>query len=133
MDVDVEDDILNEFGRRVRSERVAQGLNQAQLAERVDISRVWLSKIERGQVPTLSLPLVEKISRVLGLGLLGGPIAGSSDAETPDALQQFAEEKALPPADVEMLAGIHYRGKQPKTAKEWRLLYRVIQAVVDAD
>lgn len=130
MNVDVEDDILNEFGRRVRSERVAQGLNQEQLADRVDISRVWLSKIERGQVPTLSLPLVEKISRVLGLGLLGGPTADGTNAEAPDALQQFAEEKALPPADVDMLAGIHYRGKQPKTPKEWRLLYRVIQAVV---
>lgn len=124
---------VKEFGNRIRHQRKAQDLSQEQLAERVDISRVWLSKIERGQVPTLSLPLAEKIGRALGLKMPAWVSPEKENGSLPRELQEFVEEADLPEADAEMLSRIHYRGKQPSTPKEWRLLYRMIQTLVGDD
>lgn len=121
---------LKEFGERVRHQREVQNLSQQQLAQRVDISRVWLSKIERGQVPTLSLPLAEKIGRALGLKMPRWISTMKERGSLPRGLKDFVKEAELPEADAEMLSNIHYRGKQPTTAKEWRLLYRMIQTIV---
>lgn len=52
------------LGNRVRKARKSSGLTQEELAEKVDISRVYMGYIEQGRyVP--KLPLLEKISRAL--------------------------------------------------------------------
>ncbi|WP_083506616.1 helix-turn-helix transcriptional regulator [Leucobacter sp. G161] len=40
-----------EFGYRVREARERQGITQAALAERVNVSIRWLSNFERGKSP----------------------------------------------------------------------------------
>jgi transcriptional regulator with XRE-family HTH domain len=44
------------FGRRIRELRLAQGLNQEQLAEHCGLFRTYMSRIETGQAnPTLTM------------------------------------------------------------------------------
>lgn len=61
--------------------------------------------------------------------LLGksGPHSQSVNFDIPESLRQFAEEANLPDAEIRMLAGIRYRGKQPKTADDWRYIYESIR------
>ena len=44
-----EQDILKQFGRNVKAERVRQGYSQEALAEKLDLSKEYICRVERGQ------------------------------------------------------------------------------------
>lgn len=50
----LENEVLAELGMHVKSLRKTAGMNQTQLAERVGVSRVNISEIERGSNTTIS-------------------------------------------------------------------------------
>lgn len=50
-----------EFGRRLRKARKAQGFTMEQFAERTEISRIYLSEIEHGR----KLPAMETFTRMV--------------------------------------------------------------------
>jgi transcriptional regulator with XRE-family HTH domain len=116
----------DDFGTQVRDRRRQEGLSQQDLADRVGISRNYLSQIERGQSTNLSWQVHEKLASLLGLqeqtreSLLGF-------AELPPSLAAFAQSANLPPDDVQMLSQLKYRGQQPTTPEKWELLYNVIK------
>jgi len=58
---------LERFGENVRTERKNQGYSQADLADKVGISRTYLSQIEQGRAQNLSLRLAQRLSTVLGI------------------------------------------------------------------
>ncbi|MFB2921575.1 helix-turn-helix domain-containing protein [Aerosakkonema funiforme] len=120
---------MDEFALKVRDRRRQEGLSQQELADKVGISRNYLSQIERGQATNLSWQLMERLTSVLGLK--------SDPAETPVengdiplSLAEFAKKAELPPDDVIMLARLKYRGQQPTTPEKWELLYNVIKMTV---
>ena len=41
-------EILKQFGRNVKAERVRKGLSQETLAEKMSVNREYISRIERG-------------------------------------------------------------------------------------
>lgn len=41
-------EILKQFGRNVKAERIRKGLTQEALAEKIGVNREYISKIERG-------------------------------------------------------------------------------------
>lgn len=43
-----ETEILKQFGRNVKAERVRQGYSQESLAEKMNVNREYISRIERG-------------------------------------------------------------------------------------
>jgi len=51
----------------------------------------------------------------------------------PPGLNEFATRADLSTGELEMLAQIEYRGKQPDTPEKWRLLYAVIKAISTED
>ena len=117
-------------GQRVLEKRPKEGRIQAELASEVGISRNYLSQIERGEAVNLSWQVKKKLADVLGI-----PIERDSDSSTmlnnlPPGLKEFAEDKALPDADVLMLARLQYRGQQPTTPEQWKILYNVIKTVI---
>ena len=116
-----------QFGERVRERRIQEGLSQADLAERVGISRTYLSEIERGVATNLSWKVVEGLAGELGLRIEQEPSAEDPLENLPPGLAEFAESKDLPPQDVLMLARLKFRGKQPTTPDRWELLYNVIE------
>ena len=61
-------DLSKLLGNRVREIRVRAGLTQAQLADRIDISHEFLSRLERG-IKTPSLETAKRIAGALGVGM----------------------------------------------------------------
>lgn len=64
-----DNEILIEFGRNLKAERVRQGLNQEELAEKADIPHFQsVGEIERGEVNT-SIVRVVRLLKALNLKL----------------------------------------------------------------
>lgn len=118
---------VESFGQKVRSRRLSEGWSQEELAEKTDISRNYLSQIERGVARNLSWRLVEQLTTELGLS--AAEIFGlrRQPERLPPGLSEFARKADLPSRDVEMLSQIRYRGDQPSTPQEWELLYNAIK------
>jgi transcriptional regulator with XRE-family HTH domain len=57
---------LRDLGFQIRERRIAQGLTQAQLAEKCDLHRTFIGSVERGErnVSILNLRLIAKVLRV---------------------------------------------------------------------
>ena len=45
-----ETDILKQFGRNIKAERIRKGYTQESFAEKMNVNREYISKIERGLV-----------------------------------------------------------------------------------
>lgn len=119
---------MNTFAQHVRDRRLQENLSQEELAQKVGISRNYLSQIERGQANNLSWQVREKLSAILGLK--DDLETEANDSDIPSSLAAFAQSANLPPDDVAMLARLKYRGKQPTTPEKWELLYNVIKMTV---
>ncbi len=116
-----------EFGRRVRERRRQEGLSQEELANHVGISRNYLSQIERGQATNLSWQVMERLTFALGLKEEQQSDVGHELKNLSPSLAEFIKEANLPPDDIQMLASLCYRGRQPTTKEKWELLYNVIK------
>ena len=55
-----------DFGHTLRTAREEQGLTQAEVAVRADVSVRWLSNLERGKSPRAELIKVMHVARALG-------------------------------------------------------------------
>lgn len=62
----MENRLLSLFGERVRTERLARGLSQEQLASLADLDRTYVSGVERGK-RNVSLLNIHKLSTALNL------------------------------------------------------------------
>lgn len=75
---------VSDLGALVRSARTAQGMTQADLAERLHVSRDWVIRLEKGH-PRLEAQRVLDAVRVVGLGI--------------DIREEAAELPTVPPTD----------------------------------
>lgn len=58
--------ILEKFGKKLREERLNQGLSQEELASRAGVHRTYIGMIERGE-KNITLGSIEKIAKALKL------------------------------------------------------------------
>ena len=58
--------ILQQFGNRVRQERMEQGMSQERLGELARVHRTYVGMIERAE-KNITLTNMEKIARALGM------------------------------------------------------------------
>jgi transcriptional regulator with XRE-family HTH domain len=61
-------DILQQFGTKVRAERLKQGLSQEELAAKAGVHRTYIGMIERAE-KNITLRNIEKISRALNISI----------------------------------------------------------------
>lgn len=61
-------DILVQFGKKVREERQKQRLSQEQLAEKAGLHRTYIGMIERAE-KNITLENIHKICKALGFNL----------------------------------------------------------------
>jgi transcriptional regulator with XRE-family HTH domain len=116
------------LGERVRAYREAQEYSLSDLAKKSGVSRSYLYQVESGA----SSPTEEKLlALATALGVTVTDLLGidATPPAVPDALATFAQEANLPSGDVEMLARINFRGKQPTTSEGWRALYLMIKTM----
>ena len=57
-------EILKQFGRNVKAERVRKGLSQETLAEKTSVNREYISRIERG-LQNMSLLKITELANYL--------------------------------------------------------------------
>lgn len=76
-----------EFGAQLRAARHAQGLTQAQVAEKANVSRAFVTDVERGKRPAAEFFRVLAVARALGFSLALVPEApGTFDDALSDLL-----------------------------------------------
>ncbi len=71
---------VTDLGELIRERRRKLGLDQAELAGRARVSRLWLSQVERGK-PRAAVGLVLRTLQVLGVRLV---VDGERTLELPD-------------------------------------------------
>ena len=123
------------MGSRLRDARTAQSLSLTEVATRAGISKAYLSQLEHGASTTPSHDVLRRLATVLGTSI--ADLTGTSETwqpgeadKLPTSLRTFARSAKIPEADVEMLAGIHYRGKQPGAPDDWAHIYETIKRTV---
>lgn len=121
----------NELGRRVRKLREAAGLTVTELAERVGVTKGYISQIESGVVKKVAANHLFDIAQVLGtdIGYLLGRkvVLEQADVSVTPELRELQELYDLTPEDVRMLAGIQFRGERPKTVDGWKFILEAIR------
>ncbi|MDE2221694.1 MAG: helix-turn-helix transcriptional regulator [Candidatus Omnitrophica bacterium] len=56
--------LLIDFGKRIRAERLSQGISQEKLAELADLHRNYIGMIERAEI-NITLLNIEKLAKAL--------------------------------------------------------------------
>ena len=122
-----------ELGRKVHARRQELGLSQQILANRADISRNYVSLIERGEAQNVSTAVLGQLATALQLTaaelLEYRPQQHSS--QIPAALWEFALTDGLSAETVDRIVRIPRRGKEPQTAEGWRQLYEAIRPYIE--
>ena len=88
---------LEQIGARIRGHRKAQKLTQAILAARVGIHTTYLSDVERGAAANVSLSIILRIGRELGIPLANLIDTGTGDSAIEEGLAiQIQQLRQLP-------------------------------------
>jgi transcriptional regulator with XRE-family HTH domain len=120
----------NELSENLKRLRGDKRLSQAGLSREAEVSPAYLSELESGQGKRPSGQVLMRLAKALGVTiaeLLGDNIRpGQSSAEPDPSLVEFAHERNLQASDVEMLAGIRFRGDPPRTTRRWAMIYDTI-------
>lgn len=120
-----------ELGRQVQTKRREKNLSQAELGNLVGISRNYVSLIERGEAENISMKIVNQLA--VALGASPSELTGESlPVMISLSLREFALEQNLSYEVIDKLARIPRRGKEPQTAKEWKILYDLISKFMDS-
>lgn len=61
-------EVLIEFGKKVRNERLRLGLSQEELASRANVHRTYIGMIERAE-KNITLENIEKIAKALNISI----------------------------------------------------------------
>ncbi|MEG1641639.1 MAG: helix-turn-helix transcriptional regulator [Synergistaceae bacterium] len=109
------------LGNRIKSLRKAQHLTQQKLADKVDVSRIYVQALESNRrLP--SMKLLQKLAPALEVEVKD-LLADFSTTENPSRVQL---ESMLDNGELE----IWYRSKK-LTEQELRRVYRVVEAALD--
>ena len=123
-----------ELGRQVFAKRKEKGWSQEELGQMADISRNYVSQIERGEADSISIKVINKLAIALGTSPAElGESSSPSAIMIPPSLRELGLQDNLPYEVIDKLANIPRRGKEPKTVAEWRALYDAISHLIDAD
>lgn len=61
-------EILIKFGKKIREERLKQGLSQEQLASKTGVHRTYIGMIERAE-KNITLENIKKVADALGISI----------------------------------------------------------------
>lgn len=118
------------IGQRIQRLREESELSLSQLANRAEVSKGYLWKLENGRTEARpSAETLYKIARALGTSmsaLIGKSVLVDEPEDIPKSLEQFADREGLRERDRAMLARINFRGKQPEKPEDWAFIWQAI-------
>jgi transcriptional regulator with XRE-family HTH domain len=140
-------------GKRLVELRELSGESLSRVATRAGVAKSYLLKLEKGEVPNPGLNTLDAIAKALGVTLGdiivggrkgGGPSPARKRLEAhdrlmkalPPGLAEFIEEweessaERMPADVVHSLATIQFRGKRPRTSRDWRFVYDAVARTV---
>lgn len=128
-EIDTSDLDAVSIGQRITSLRTDKGLSLGELAAHATVSKSYLSTVEKGSGSRPGATILHKIAQALGVTLadLVGRQVLADPLVVPDELRALALERSLPKRDIEMLAGIAFRGETPRTKERWAFIYDAIK------
>jgi transcriptional regulator with XRE-family HTH domain len=124
----------DQIARTIRERREEIGMSLNELARTSGVSKGYLWKLEQGE--GTSRPSGRSLYKIAGAldtsmsQLLGREVMVDSPQEIPNSLKAFAKEHSLGDREVNMLASIRYRGRQPEKKEDWAFLWDAIQRSV---
>lgn len=119
-----------DLGRRIREVRGERGWSLAEVSRRTGLSRAYINALERGKGRRPGAETIRRLEDVLGRVSTGGPVGLE---ELPIGLQQLAVERNLPTSEIQVLAGLQVRGRQPESLERWRFIYDALVASESID
>lgn len=119
-----------ELGRRIRDARTERGWSLAEVSRRTGLSRAYINALERGKGRRPGADTIRRLEDVLGRVSTAEP---ASLGELPVGLQQLAVERNLPASEIQVLAGLQVRGRQPESLERWRFIYDALVASESID
>jgi len=120
------------FGKNVLVLRKKRGLSQQELANLAEVSRNYISMIERGEAKNVSEEIIRRLAGSLEVseGELKGEPGEAKELSIPSPLRKFALNRGLNYKTVDKLRQIPFRGKEPETAEEWENLYEAVKEFI---
>lgn len=124
-----------ELGRQVLARRKERELSQEELGKLANISRNYVSLIERGEAISISMKVINQLATVLGTSPaeLTGETTAQSMVMIPPALRELALLKNFSYEIIDLMVRIPRRGKEPKTVQEWEELYQSISQYIEGE
>lgn len=123
----------NKIGARIRTRRGSMRLSQQELAEAAEISRTYLSLIERGEAKNITFNVLRRLALALGISV--SALTGETTAEIviSPSLRQLALEEGLSYEETQALSQLELRGREPQTVEDWRKLYKALREVLELE
>jgi transcriptional regulator with XRE-family HTH domain len=126
---------MSVVGTRIKQRREEAKMSLSELARLASISKGYLHTIESGETQSPSADVLFRIANVfdttiadlMGEEQLSSVNDSLENKDIPSALLRFAKEAKLPETDIQMLARISFRGKQPQDPEDWRYIYESIK------
>ena len=124
------------IGERIREKRETLKLSSTRLAEAAGISRSYLHEIENNPNVMPSAEVLFNIAEVLEtsvavlLGKRRNPTQRNEGVEIPASLAAYADAASLSEEEVQRLACIKYRNRQPKNEEDWAFIHEAIKRAI---
>ena len=120
------------FGKNVLVFRKEKRLSQEQLGKLADVSRNYISMIERGEAKSVSDEIIRKLALALEVTQeeLSGLPSDSSAISIPASLREFSINRGISYKTVDKLMQIPFRGQEPQNADDWQKLYDAIKPFI---
>lgn len=130
---------LKRLGKNIRYERQGRDWSLSDLAEHSGVSKAYISGLENGVGGRPNIQYLYRIAVALGttidtlvnqslkLALNHNTKAKLSNEPLPPGLAVLAQRDELSADEIEMLAGLNFRGNRPKDADAWKLIYDTIK------
>jgi len=124
---------LTRLGQNVRFQRQGRGWSLTELEERSGVPKAFISDLENGSGGKPNIQYLFQIANAFGTtidALIRGPEAEPAPTQMsllPPGLDEFASEAKLSQDEVQMLAGLNFRGNRPRDKEAWRAIYDVIK------